>query len=160
MRIKPYSTRHFVFNTVLIAIPWLSLTFIDRKSFKRYYPTGIFIIIFEFFNHMYGHKRHWWKFYGKKRRFITDELPFTVGPYMPLSLWILKYTFGNFKKFVLVNLIVDGLFAFVWINLFKKWKIIRLNKLNHIQFFVYLHYKAYLLYGFQIMIEKMRNRPF
>lgn len=148
--------RHKIFNLVIIIVPWATLLFIGKRSLKRFSFAGAFIVIFEILNHLYGHKRNWWKFYDKRKSFIRDELPFSVGPYMPLSLWLLKYSYGNFKKFVLLNVISDGLFAFFFIDILKKMKIIRLNGLNHIQFFIYLHYKAYLLYGFQYLFEKIK----
>ena len=157
MKLLMATRRHTVFNLSIIVIPWLSLLFIGKRSMKRYSFAGIFIVIFEIINHLYGHKRHWWKFYDKRRAFIRDELPFSVGPYMPLSMWILKFSYGNFKKYVFLNVISDGLFAFLIIDVLKKLKIISLGRLNHIQFFIYLHFKAYLLYGVQYLIEK-RNR--
>ncbi|WP_226678059.1 hypothetical protein [Mesobacillus jeotgali] len=151
------SKRHFLFNLVLIFVPWLTVLFIGKRSFRRYCFAGVFIIVFEIINHMYGHKRNWWKFYNKRKSFLRDELPFSIGPYMPLSMWLLKISYGNFKKFVTLNAIADGIFAFFIINVLKKVKIVRLNKLNNFQFFLYLHYKAYLLYGFQYLFEKMRG---
>ncbi|WP_147531621.1 hypothetical protein [Bacillus marasmi] len=148
--------RHFWFNLSIILIPWLSLIFIGKRHVKRYSVSGVFIVIFEILNHLYGHKRNWWKFYDKRKSFMKDELPFSVGPYMPISMWILKYSYGNFKKFVFLNVIADGLFAFLFIDILKKLKIISLNRINHWQFFIYLHYKAYLLYGVQNLYEKMK----
>ncbi|MEH7418663.1 hypothetical protein V7266_25710 [Neobacillus drentensis] len=152
-----FSRRHKVFNLSIILIPWLSLIFIGKRSFKRFSFAGIFIVIFEIMNHLYGHKRKWWKFYDKQKLFIKDELPFSIGPYMPFSMWLLEFSYGNFKKFILLNAISDGLFAFLFIDVLKKLKIIRLNRLNHVQFFIYLHYKAYLLYGVQYFVEKIRR---
>lgn len=149
--------RHLVFNLLILTIPWLSLLFMGKRSVKRYSFAGIFIVIFEILNHIYGHKRKWWKFYDKRKLFIKDELPFSLGLYMPLSMWILKFSYGNFKKFVLLNAVSDGLFAFPIISFLKKLKIVGLNRLNHFQFFIYLHYKAYLLYGVQQMVEKRRR---
>ncbi|MEH6907766.1 hypothetical protein [Neobacillus drentensis] len=149
--------RHKIFNLSIILIPWLSLLFIGKRNMRRYSFSGIFIVIFEIINHLYGHKRNWWKFYDKRKAFIKDELPFSVGPYMPISMWLLKYSFGNFKKFVLLNAISDGLFAFIIIDVLKKLKIVRLNRLSHFQFFIYLHYKAYLLYGVQYLFEKIKR---
>jgi len=151
------SKRHKVFNLAIIMIPWFSLLFIGKRSFKRYSVAGVFIVIFEIINHLYGHKRKWWKFYDKPKLFLKDELPFSVGPYMPFSMWLLKFSYGNFKKFILLNVIADGLFAFFFIDVLKKFKIIRLNRLNHVQFFIYLHYKAYLLYGVQYLFEKVKR---
>jgi hypothetical protein len=149
--------RHKVFNLSLILIPWLSLLFIGRRSLRRYSFAGAFIVVFEIINHLYGHKKKWWKFYEKRKSFIRDELPFSVGPYMPLSMWILKYSYGNFKKFVLLNFLSDGFFAFLFINVLKKFKIAKLNRLNHFQFFIYLHFKAYILYGVQYLYERIKR---
>jgi len=148
--------RHIVFNLAVIIIPWMSLLFIGKRSIKRYSLAGVFIIIFEIVNHLYGNKRKRWKFYDKRQSFMRDELPFSVGPYMPLSMWLLKFSFGNFKKFVFLNTIVDGFFAFFIIEVLKNLKIIRLNRINNFQFFMYLHYKVYLLYGVQYLVEKKR----
>ncbi|WP_338786065.1 hypothetical protein [Metabacillus sp. FJAT-53654] len=143
------SKRHTLFNVILIVVPWLSLIFIGKHNLKRFSLAGIVIVILEIINHKIGQKRNWWTFYDKRKSFLTNELPFSIGPYMPLSLWLLKLSYGNFKKFVLLNVIADGLFAFPIINFIKKIKILRLNKLNNFQFFLYLHYKAYILYGVQ-----------
>ncbi|MGY3715871.1 hypothetical protein ACWE42_10140 [Sutcliffiella cohnii] len=150
--------RHLFFNLSIILFPWLSLIFIGKSNFKRYSVAGVFIIVFEIFNHLYGNKKKWWKFYDKKDFFIKDELPFSIGPYMPLCMWILKYSYGNFKKFLFLNVVADGIFAFIMMDVMKKFKIIRLNRLSRIQFFFYIHYKAYLLYGVQYLYEKWRSR--
>lgn len=148
--------RHLLFNLAIITIPWLSLLFIGKKSFKRYSFTGLFIVVFEIINHIYGHRKNWWKFYDGYKSFFKDELPFSIGPYMPFTMWLLKYSYGNFKKFVLLNVIADGVFAFVLMDVLKKCKIISLNGLTRVQFFFYIHYKAYLLYAVQYLIEKYR----
>lgn len=150
--------KKFIFNMVLIIFPWLSVLFIGKRSFKRFSFTGIFIIVFEILNHMYGKKRKWWVFYGRSNSFLLNELPFSIGPYMPVTLWLLKLSYGNFKKFILLNAIFDGIFAAVVMKILKAMKIIRLNNLNTLQFFFYIHYKAYLLYGIQYWYENMKDR--
>ncbi|GAE37431.1 hypothetical protein [Halalkalibacter akibai] len=150
--------RHVVFNLILILIPWVSVLFLGKKSFKRYLPASFIIGIFEILNHVYGHKRNFWEFYDKPKSFIRDELPFDIGPYIPLSMWILKYSYGNFKKFVVINAVANGFFAFLFMPFLKKIKIIRLRRLNYFQFFFYIHYKAYLLYGMQYLLERKNLR--
>lgn len=147
--------RHLWFNLGMIIFSWMTLLFIGKRSFKRFAIGGFFIVGFEILNHLYGNRRNWWKFFDKKDAFYKDELPFSIGPYMPLSMWIMKYTYGNFKKFILVNAIADALFAFLGIDILKKYKIVGLKRLSHIKFFFYLHYKAYLLYGLQYLVDKV-----
>ncbi|MDE5416128.1 hypothetical protein [Alkalihalobacterium chitinilyticum] len=151
------SRKHFLFNVLIILIPWLSLLFIGKRNVKRYSLAGMFVIVFEILNHLYGRKRNWWKFYDKPKWFMRDELPFNVGPYMPLTMWILKYSYGNFKKFILLNVLADGIFAFIVMDFLKKMKIVRLHRLNPFQFFIYIHYKAYLIYAVQYLYEKIKN---
>ncbi|KKK36734.1 hypothetical protein WQ57_17920 [Mesobacillus campisalis] len=151
------SRRHLLFNLTIIIIPWMSLFLIGKRSIQRYTLTGVFIVVFEIFNHIYGHKRKWWKFYEKRASFLRDELPFSIGPYMPLSMWLLKISYGNFKKFIFLNAVADSIFAFYFIDVLRKLKIIRLNRLNHFQFFIYLHFKAYLMYAFQYLYDKIRG---
>jgi hypothetical protein len=149
--------RHLLFNLTIIIIPWLSLLFIGKESIKRYSLASGIIGVIEFINHLYGRKRKWWKFYDKPRSVIRDELPFDIGPYMPLSMWILKYSYGNFKKYVVINVLANGIFAYIGMPFMKKIKIIRLERLNYFQFFLYIHYKAYLLYGAQYLLERSKN---
>lgn len=150
--------RHLVFNLVILVVPWLSLLFLGRRNVKRYAFAGAFIVVFAILNQLLGHMRKWWKFYEKKVSFLKGELPFSMGPFMPLSMWILKNSYGNFKKFILLNMVADGFFAFPFIELLKRLRIVTLHRLSHIQFFVYLHYKAYLLYGVQWLYEKWRKK--
>ncbi|MEN8702310.1 hypothetical protein [Bacillus infantis] len=150
------SRRHVLFNLTIIIVPWLSMLFIDKRSFKRYSLAGAIIGIFEILNHIYGHQKKFWKFYDKPKSFIRDELPFDLGPYMPVSLWILKFSYGNFKKFILLNTLFHAIFTWIFMPFLKKIKIIRLDRISYLQFFFYIHYKAYLLYAVQHLVEKMR----
>jgi hypothetical protein len=144
-------------NIAMILISWLSLPFVGRSSIKRFLPASIFIIIFEALNVQIGKKRKWWVFYNKPNSYISGEFPFNIGPFFVGTIWILKWTYGNFKKFILLNAIVDAFFAFVIAKLTEKQKVAKLVRLNHFQFFLYMFYKAFILYGFQYIFESKRN---
>lgn len=150
------SRRHKLFNFTMIVVPWLSVLFIGKRALKRYYLASALICVFEIINHLYGRKKKFWVFYDKPKSFLRDELPFDLGPYMPMSMWILKSSYGNFKKYVLVNAIANAAFAFGLIPALKKVKIVRMHNFNYFQFFLYIHYKAYLLYAVQYLLQKAR----
>ncbi|MCD8500771.1 MAG: hypothetical protein LRY71_02695 [Bacillaceae bacterium] len=147
--------RHSIFNIMMIVFPWLTVLFIGKRHVKRYIFASTMISLFELVNHLVVRKRNWWKFYEKRQLFIRDELPFGLGPYIPLSMWILKYTYGNFKTFVLTNVVVNSIYAFAFVPFLKMVKIVRLHRINYFHFFFYIHYKAYLLYGLQYLFEKI-----
>ncbi|WP_337445647.1 hypothetical protein [Ornithinibacillus scapharcae] len=50
--------RHMIFNIIIIVIPWLTLMLLGKKNIKRYSVAGIFIVVFEIINHMYGKKKN------------------------------------------------------------------------------------------------------
>lgn len=152
------SKRHIIFNLMILIIPWISLLFIRRQNFKRYLFSSVLIGIFEIINHMYGRKRKWWRFYDKRKFFIRDELPFDIGLFIPFSIWMLNLSFGNFKKYLLLNAIANGIFAFFFIDVLKKFKIVGLNRLSHFQFFLYYHYKTYILYALQYLFERINKK--
>ena len=89
--------------------------------------------------------------------YFSGEFSFNIGPHLVGSMWILKWTYGNFKRFILLNAIVDVIFTFPLISLLKKLKVVTLVRLNNWQFFVYIFYKAFLLYGLQYLIGNKRD---
>lgn len=147
------SKRHLGYNVIIILFPWLSLLFLGKSNIKRFLPAGLGTVIYEIIHQKIGQKRKYWVFYDKRSSFISNELPFSIGPYVPISMWILKFSYGNFKKFLLLNTVSDVLFAVPLMQFLKKAKIANLYRLNAFQFFLYLFHKAFLLYGLQYLAE-------
>jgi hypothetical protein len=148
------SKRHLAFNIALLLLPWFSVLFLGKRNIKRFSLAGLIIVLCEMITQMIGQKRNWWVFFDKPKSFLRDLLPFSIGPYMPMSMWMLKLSSGNLKKFLLLNAIADGVFAFPGVKILKKLKIADLYRLNGLQFFLYLFSKAFLLYGVQYFVEK------
>lgn len=147
--------RHIIFNLIIIIIPWVSLLLVGKRNFKRYAIASILIVVVDIIDHVIGKNRKWWCFYSPSKSFFTNELPIIIGLYMPVSIWVLTLYFGDFKKYVKLNAVGDAIFAFGLMKLFKKLKIARLDKLNSIQFFLFIHAKAYLLYFVQYIVENI-----
>ncbi|WP_138420880.1 hypothetical protein [Aquibacillus sediminis] len=150
------SKRHKAFNIAMIVLPWLSVIFLGKRNIKRFFPAALITVIFEMTNAKVGQKRKWWVFYDKSKSFVSNELPFSAGPFLPGSMWILKLTYGNLKNFLLLNMAVDGFFAFILTKFLKMVKIAKLGRLNEFQFFLYLFYKVALLYSAQNFMENKK----
>ncbi|WP_306373264.1 hypothetical protein [Salirhabdus sp. Marseille-P4669] len=80
------SKRHFVFNIALILLPWFSILFLGKQNVKRFSLAGLVVVLCEVITQIIGHKRKWWVFYDRSDSFIRDLLPFSAGPYLPMSL--------------------------------------------------------------------------
>ncbi|MDQ0256329.1 hypothetical protein J2S74_003749 [Evansella vedderi] len=143
-------------NIAMVIISWLTLPFLGRRNIKRFLPAAILVGLLEAWNVQIGKKRKWWVFYNNRNSYIANEFPFNIGPFFIGTMWILKWTYGDFKKFITLNAIVDGFFAFINSWIMEKLKVAQLVRMNRFQFFLYLFYKAFILYGFQYFFEKTK----
>jgi len=140
-------------NIAMIFLSWLSFSFLGLRNIKRFLPASILIVLFEAINVQIGKKRKWWVFYNKPKSYISGEFPFNIGPFLVISMWLLKWGYGNLKKFLLLNVIIDSFFASIYVTILEKLKIARLDRMNNFQFFLYFFYKSFFLYGFQYIFE-------
>jgi hypothetical protein len=144
-------------NILMVVLSWLSLPILGIRNIKRFFPATLIIVVIEVIHARIGKKRKWWVFYNKPNSFLFGELPFNSGPFIFISLWTLKIAYGNFKKFILINALVDAFFAFPYTMLAKKVRYYTLVRFNNFQFFLYFFSKAFLLYWFQYLFENRNN---
>jgi hypothetical protein len=147
----------WLLSVAMVLLAWLTLPFLGLRNIKRFLPASIMIILIESLHVQIGKKRKWWVFYNKPNSFLSGEFPFNIGPFLIGSMWILKLTYGNFIRFLLLNAFVDATFTFPIIWILKKVKIVTLVRINEFQFFIYIFYKAFLLYGFQYLFESLKE---
>jgi hypothetical protein len=144
---------------VLLIVPWMSLPMLGKRNFKRFLPASFFMMAWISVESVVAKKRVWWKFYDKLIPNTMGELPFLLGPFMIGSIWILKFTFGNFFRYIIVNLVTDFLFSYPGMFILKRMGIVSLIRLKHYQMGILFMAKSVLMYGFQFMVEKFRKKP-
>lgn len=142
-----------LFNVAMVLLSWLTLPLLGSRNIKRFLPASILILLIEMLHAGYGKKQRFWVFYNKPKSNLFGELPFQIGPFLVISMWLLKWAYGNFKRFILLNAITHAIFAYPYSNFAKKIRYYKLVRLNNFQFFLYFFFKAFLLYGFQYLFE-------
>lgn len=148
----------WILSVSIVLIAWSTLPFLGKSNIKRYLPASILISLIEGLNVQIARKRKWWIIPRTPRSFFFREFPYNIGPHLVGSMWILKWTYGNFIRYILLNALVDGFFAFPFAGFLEKTKMFKLVRINHFQFFLYIFYKAFLLYGIQSFFEnKAKN---
>ncbi|NYV66623.1 hypothetical protein HYI36_15250 [Bacillus sp. Gen3] len=147
----------WLLNIAMILLSWLTIPLLGRRTIKRFLPASILAVLLCFIDVPIGKKRRWWYFYNKPQSFIQNEFPFLIGPMLTMSLWILSWSYGNLKKFILLNAIGEAIFVSPITKLFTKLKLYKLVQFNEFQFFLYFFYKAFFLYGFQYLFEKHKK---
>lgn len=152
----PIRIQRFI-DVAMILLSWLTIPFMGWRNISRYFPASMLIFLLTCIDANIGKQRRWWSFYNKPQSFFRDELPFIAGPFLVGSMWILKWTYGNFKRFIFLNAIIDAFFAFLFSTFSRKIKYYRLFQLNGLQFFIFVFYKAFLLYWFQYLFENKKS---
>ena len=147
----------WLFNIAMVLLSWITISYLERRSIKRFFPAFIFVFLINCIDVPIGKKRRWWSFCNKPHSFFHNEFPFLIGPMLAVALWSLKWTYGNFKKFILLNALFQLIFTFLAKSLFAKIKLFKLVRLNAFQFFLYFFYKAFFLYGFQYIYENKKR---
>jgi hypothetical protein len=137
----------------MIIVSWMTMPLLGKRTIKRFFFSSILAVLLCSLDALIGKRRKWWTFNKNTHSFVRNEFPFLIGPMLMGSMWVLKFTYGNFKKFILVNAIGQMIFVGPLTRFFTKIKLYRLEKFNEFQFFLYFFYKSFFLYGCQYLIE-------
>jgi len=143
----------------MMVLPWLSLPLLGKRSFKRFYPGALFISVWVAVESIVAKKRMWWRIYERIIPKVIGEMPFILGPFFVGSLWILKFTFGNFFRYLFLNLLLDTFFAFPGVYILRKLGIASLVRLKPYQMVLLFMCKSVLMYGFQSKVNGLRKKP-
>ncbi|WP_239673378.1 hypothetical protein [Mangrovibacillus cuniculi] len=143
-------------SIVMMLLPWLLIPLLGKSAFKRFFPSGIFISFVVLFVNWIARKRRWWKWYDAFSPKITWVIPFTWGPFLIGAMWILKLTYGNFLRYIALNIIIDGMFTYGLGYYLKRFKIFSLLRLTKNQLMSLFMIDALILYGFHYLKEKVQ----
>jgi cellulose synthase/poly-beta-1,6-N-acetylglucosamine synthase-like glycosyltransferase len=135
-------------------LPWLSILIIGKKTLRRFLPGSIFMSLYLIAEGRFAEKKKWWWFPYSVKPNVLAEFPLIFGPFIVGSLWILKYTYGKFNLYLLVNILIDSFFTYFGLKWFKKIGYVSLIRLSKIQLSIVFLIKTIVLYGFQIVYEK------
>ncbi|MEH7387755.1 hypothetical protein V7147_20490 [Bacillus sp. JJ1521] len=146
-----------ILNITMVIIAFSTVPFIGLQNLKRFLPVSILIGCIEVINAFIGKKRRWWVFYNKPNSYLFNEFPFNIGLFLVSSIWLMKWSYGKFTKFVFLNAIGNAFFAYPFAKFARKIKYFTLVRLNHLQFFFYFFSKVFLFYGLQYLFEKYKK---
>lgn len=98
----------------LLVLPWFSLFFIGSRNLLRYVPVALFVTVINTIMYQAAYHYNWWREAGV---FEWDDLipvSWVYSAYLVATIWIFRLTYGRFWLYLLVNLVLDGLYIYVW----------------------------------------------
>lgn len=146
-----------LFYIALLILPWLTVPFLGQNSLKKYLPASIFMCTFTKALQLFGEKKKLWRFY-KGIPPLNSANFFNFGPYVVMSLWILKFTFGKFPLYIISNTILQFCFIYLGgLKFLKHYKIASLYGITKFQYLAIDFCRALALYGFQYINNFTQN---
>lgn len=142
---------------VIMLLPWLTVPFLGKKAIKRFSITSLFIGLVVGAQSVYAHKKGWWRVYPQLFPNMISELPFIIGPFYVGAIWILKFTYGKFLRYTLLNLGVDTFHIYIFAVWLRRMGIASLIRLKNYQGLLLFSVNAFIMYGFQRLIDKKVN---
>ncbi|MEK4823787.1 hypothetical protein CHH55_02335 [Niallia circulans] len=139
---------------LMMFLSWFFLPLIGKDAVKRFLPAGLFIALIVTIEDIIAKKRKWWWWYEKIHPKLSGIVPFLWGPFFIGSLWILKWTYGKYFRYIFINLVVDSIFVYFLVDWLKKLGIASLVRLKKYQLSLLFFFKSLLLYGFQFVKER------
>jgi hypothetical protein len=138
----------------LVLISGLSLIFLPKKSLFKYLPVTAFTSVLVLSVCALSIPYKFWVVKGNKTTLILTDLAYVFGSFFAGTLWIFHLTYGKFKRFLGLNLLMDFLLAYPLNYVFQKLKVYKLVnwKSKHI-FLTYFSF-SFIIYGFQFLLEK------
>jgi hypothetical protein len=154
MKIMKYSKPLLL---LIMILPWFTIPLFGERPFKRFLPSGVFISLLVRIVNIIAKKRKWWWWYETIHPKLSGVFPFMLGPFLVGSLWILKWTYGKFFRFMMLNFLFDSFFTYIVVPYLTKFGIVSLVRMKKIQLMYVFTVLSLLLYIFQWLKENMNR---
>ncbi|TYP69612.1 hypothetical protein [Paenibacillus methanolicus] len=139
--------------------PWLTLFLMRGETIKRYVPVAVFTalivtIIFEI-----AYVRRWWEMTERIVPWGTiTNVSFVYGAFFVGTMWIFALAYRNLGLFLLTNLAIDAIQAFVLSPFLFEGRWYSLVNLNNIQVFALMFGISIVIYMYQGWQERIFRR--
>lgn len=140
----------------MLFLPWFTLFFLKKDAVKSYMPVGILASFMMAVYNTYASNQNHWEI---KTNIIPSLKPLFVpgifGVFIITTIWIFYFTYGNFLRYLLTNIVADFMFAIFPIHylLQEKWGIYELVNITRFERFGLFVTFSVILYGFQMWLE-------
>lgn len=145
-----------IIRIIQLILPWISIVFLPKRSFKHYLPVSIFASLLVTGMCLLAVPYKWWIVKGGWKFKLLNDGSFILGPFLVGTLWIFHFTFGNLKRYFWVNLIMDTLFSFPLSYLFQKLKLFKLVNFRHKHIFFSFITFSLIIYGYEVLIKRIK----
>ncbi|MGJ9382067.1 hypothetical protein [Salipaludibacillus sp. CF4.18] len=138
---------------LMFLVPIASLLLIGDKTLRRFLPVALFVTVINTLIYQAAYHYNWWREPGLFDWDKVANIPWVYSAYLVATLWIFKLTYGKFTIYLITNLILDGVYIYLWYPIQQKLGLASGEMSPDITYLIMIGV-ALLIYGFQIWYEK------
>jgi hypothetical protein len=133
--------------------PWLTVPLIGKGSFIRFLPATTFVNLIISLLSVIADKKKMWKVKNPIFPYSALDFSYLLGLFFLTTIWVFKLTYGNFTKYLGLNIVLDYLLSFPIVKFFTKVGIFEFKKIRPKHFFYFSVFLAILIYWYQHIVE-------
>lgn len=103
-----------IISWILFILPWLSLFFIGGSHLRRFMPVALFVTVINTLLYQAAYHYNWWRESGLFEWDKVSSIHWVYSAYLVATIWIFRFTYGKFWVYLVVNMILDGVYSFLW----------------------------------------------
>ncbi|MCT8136757.1 hypothetical protein H1D32_02695 [Anaerobacillus sp. CMMVII] len=145
-----------VIRLLMLTVPWFSIAVLPKKSFREYLPVSAFTSLLVCCMCLAAVKNKWWIVRGGWKSTLFNDFSFVFGPFFIGTLWVFHFTFGNFKRYLLANLIMDLVFSYPLNYLLQRLGLYKLVNFKPKHIFAMFSVFSVTIYGCQLLFNRLR----
>jgi len=140
---------------LMLILPFLTLLFMKSRDVKRYMPSGLLSIVLTTIVHDVGVTLGFWVVHETTFPF-NEMMPYFYGTMPIMTMWVLKFTFGNYWRYMITNAVLDTGFVYLLLDFFYPvtgvYGLVGITPLQTLPIALLL---AVIIYPYQIWQEKL-----
>ena len=137
-----------VISWIFFLLPWVLLFPLNSSRVKRFTPAGLFSALFITIIFQIAEKWNWWTV-TNNLFFLTNISSFVYGFLIVATILVFYFTYPSFLLYMIFNLIIDAIQAFIVSPLFIKSGLYDFHKINALGLFLLMIFVASINYFYQ-----------
>lgn len=138
-----------------LIVPWLTLIFMKKEDIKRFMPACILAAFLSLIVCDIGVGKGYWYFRETTYPFALLS-SYVYGLFPIVAIWVLKFTYERFWLFVVVEAVINIIFAYLVLPWFARRGIIDYNA--GLIVLIAETIISFIMYGFQKWQETSTNK--
>ncbi|MFD2209597.1 hypothetical protein ACFSMW_07730 [Virgibacillus halophilus] len=139
-----------------LILPWFTLFLASPITRKKFMPVTIFTALCMTIIFQIAYTYDWWAIHKQivPWGYMTD-VSFAYGIFSVGTFWIFKLASHRFSLFIVVNMVMDALMAFVALPILNVLGVATYENISAWQYFLVMFALSFVIYGYHVWQRKI-----